>query len=80
MHQQLSLVVIAGRYANPLKLYLQLTSLRRPPGRCRAPGCPELQRMQVGLKNKTLKLGLRRLIILITMFDIKLFKARRGGG
>lgn len=80
MHQQLSLVVIAGRCANPLKLYLQLTSLRRPPGRCRALRCPELQRMQVALKNKTLKLRLRRLIILITVFDIQLFKARRGWG
>lgn len=80
MHQRFSLAVIADRYANSLKMYLEFTSPRRPPGRCRAAGCPELQRMQIPLKNKTLKLCLRRLIILITVFDIKLFRARRGWG
>lgn len=36
--------------------------------------------MQIILKNKTLKLCRKRLIILITVFDIKLFRAGRGGG
>ena len=36
--------------------------------------------IQTALKNKTLKLCLRRLIILITVFDINLFRARRGWG
>lgn len=80
MHQLLSLAVITDRYANPLKMYLEFTSPRRPSGLCRAAGCPELQRMQIALKNNTLKLCLRRLIILITMFNIKLFRARRGWG
>lgn len=80
MHQLLPLAVIADRYANPLKMYLEFTSPRGPSGRCRAAGCPELQRMQIPLKNKTLKLCLRRLIILITVFDIKLFRAGREWG
>ena len=75
MHQLLSPAVITDRYANPLQMYLEFTSLRGPSGRCQAAGCPELQRMQIALKNKTLKLCLRRLIILITVFDIKLFRA-----
>ena len=80
MHQLLSLTVITDRYANPLKMYLEFTSPRGPTGRCRAARCPELQRIQTALKNKTLKLCLRRLIILITVFDIKLFRARMGWG
>ena len=80
MHQLLSLTVITDRYANPLKMYLEFTSPRGPTGRCRAARCPELQRIQTALKNKTLKLCLRRLIILITVFDIKQFRARRGWG
>lgn len=79
MHQQLSLAVIAGRYANPLKMYLHLISPRRLSGRCLLPRYPGLKRMQITLKTKTFKSGLRRLIILIIVFDIKLFRARNGG-